>query len=648
MSDVTTSEQGSSSLYQPLPPAHIRVLRLEGFVTLSKLAGTNDVTDGPMEYLATRLETISLEDVCKEPEKYSALSYCWELYYGSQSSRAPYILCDGRAKLIGWNLFYALWNIAKKQEQPSAIWADAMCINQSDVGERSQQVSIMGNIYRSMGCVIVWLGDYEKEVAALFGAFSDYGRGESPEIAWSVRNSRIHIAGSYEEPEPQYPIEDLQHGLTFLRGCGWFNRVWTFQEICLARRAIVMAGTLELDWDTFNKGWDLIAARENQFDDRRHTAWKLELIESARHESARNDGGNLLKLLRTVWNRDASDLRDKAYGVLGLCRSELVPRPDYNATLREVLVQVSKAAVEDSCCLEILHYASPFWKERGFPLPFPQEDPTVGWHIPTWMPDWVHSPDWFDLRGRDLSTLAKLEFPELDANFVFDVQWNNDRLVAAGFALGRRYPQNSSVPDAGRLQPFPDCAFKRSFDNECAWPSDPKFKSAFSSPSPARKAVKTDMKEFIFNVRMHDQGKCACLHASANTNDIARLELDDLRHNEPISSSLFEPPSEWLVVLFGTRAPAHLCLSDVYWSTRMVREEAADWTSEVGVASNDKGAEENVQYESTFVLLTTVDSFDRRSNTVYDCFDTIRIFAEKSMPDRSGEISCVYGDFEIE
>jgi hypothetical protein len=82
------------------------------------------------------------------------------------------------------------------------------------------------------------------------------------------------------------------------------------------------------------------------------------------------------------------------------------------------------------------------------------------------MPDWVHSPHWFDLKGRDLSTLASLEFSELDANFAFDVRWNNDCLVAARFALGRRHPMISSVPNAERLQPFPDCAFKRYSDVE--------------------------------------------------------------------------------------------------------------------------------------------------------------------------------------
>ena len=39
------------------------------------------------------------------------------------------------------------------------IWADALCINQQDVEERSAQVLEMGNIYGSANRVLIWLGD---------------------------------------------------------------------------------------------------------------------------------------------------------------------------------------------------------------------------------------------------------------------------------------------------------------------------------------------------------------------------------------------------------------------------------------------------------------------------------------------------------
>jgi Heterokaryon incompatibility protein (HET) len=38
------------------------------------------------------------------------------------------------------------------------IWIDAICINQKDIGEKNVQVPLMGEIYASAACVIVWLG----------------------------------------------------------------------------------------------------------------------------------------------------------------------------------------------------------------------------------------------------------------------------------------------------------------------------------------------------------------------------------------------------------------------------------------------------------------------------------------------------------
>jgi hypothetical protein len=48
---------------------------------------------------------------------------------------------------------------------PRRIWIDAVCINQQDLRERSQQVSIMRDIYRSARDVVVWLGEDHSRAA---------------------------------------------------------------------------------------------------------------------------------------------------------------------------------------------------------------------------------------------------------------------------------------------------------------------------------------------------------------------------------------------------------------------------------------------------------------------------------------------------
>ena len=42
------------------------------------------------------------------------------------------------------------------------MWADAVCINQNDLDERSSQVSIMSKIYKYAKNCQIWLGTIEE------------------------------------------------------------------------------------------------------------------------------------------------------------------------------------------------------------------------------------------------------------------------------------------------------------------------------------------------------------------------------------------------------------------------------------------------------------------------------------------------------
>ena len=87
--------------------------------------------------------------------KYVAISYAWgaDARYNTVG-----IKCDGKALFIGSNLASALKHIRSKS-RTKFLWADAICINQNDTNERSQQVQQMGDIFASASCVLVWVGE---------------------------------------------------------------------------------------------------------------------------------------------------------------------------------------------------------------------------------------------------------------------------------------------------------------------------------------------------------------------------------------------------------------------------------------------------------------------------------------------------------
>jgi Heterokaryon incompatibility protein (HET) len=88
-------------------------------------------------------------------EPFAALSYTW-----GRPGSGHYIKCEGKKIPITENCDAALRHIRSiAEEQPQALWVDAICIDQSNVDERSLQVQIFHHIYASAERTWVWLGE---------------------------------------------------------------------------------------------------------------------------------------------------------------------------------------------------------------------------------------------------------------------------------------------------------------------------------------------------------------------------------------------------------------------------------------------------------------------------------------------------------
>jgi hypothetical protein len=84
--------------------------------------------------------------------EYEALSYVW----GDDSARVP-IWVNSRKTKVTINLEQALRHL-RAENNSVTIWADALCINQSDLEEKTHQVRMMREIYKKCSKVFVWLG----------------------------------------------------------------------------------------------------------------------------------------------------------------------------------------------------------------------------------------------------------------------------------------------------------------------------------------------------------------------------------------------------------------------------------------------------------------------------------------------------------
>jgi hypothetical protein len=147
----------------------------------------------------------------KGQPQYEALSYAWE------SERKPVsIHLDGKPLCVTLCLFSALKYL--RGQEPRVLWVDAICIDQSSIPERNQQVSIMRDIYANAVCTNVWLGDfnllpmpsYERDFLAYIEAQQD-------------------LALDPAMPEEEKNV--IRNNLATISERSWFSRIWVVQEL---------------------------------------------------------------------------------------------------------------------------------------------------------------------------------------------------------------------------------------------------------------------------------------------------------------------------------------------------------------------------------------------------------------------------------
>ncbi|KAL9561256.1 hypothetical protein ACKAV7_014611 [Fusarium commune] len=184
--------------------------------------------------------------------KYSALSYCWAQ---SVCGAVQGLVCNGSAKDAGKNLRLALQNI-RYSTLPRIIWVDALCINQDDLAERSQQVQLMGDIYKQAVETIIWLGDIFPRGPA---------RPEFDSICEVVKAWNNSLRPSYEARNAKGKLCRYEPGISKDRsggsnvafdtrlvakvfGCPWFERRWVIQEVALASSAVIKVPGATMQW----------------------------------------------------------------------------------------------------------------------------------------------------------------------------------------------------------------------------------------------------------------------------------------------------------------------------------------------------------------------------------------------------------------
>jgi len=174
-----------------------------------------------------KISTLSLE-AC--PNSYHALSYLW----GAETPTYS-IHINGQTFQVRENLWHFLEH-ARSRFSNVPFFIDAICIDQTNLAERNQQVQMMGDIYSNSQLTVAWLGQGNAEVDRALPFIHD------------ISNLTPYELQHYYDGHDRRQRQRAWSSVYLLCDLRYWSRVWIVQEVLKPRQILLLYGRHELPW----------------------------------------------------------------------------------------------------------------------------------------------------------------------------------------------------------------------------------------------------------------------------------------------------------------------------------------------------------------------------------------------------------------
>lgn len=324
---------------------------------------------------------------------YVALSYTW-----GDASQTISVLVNGQITQVTQNLWDCLYVelSTTTTEQPAArlwLWIDALCINQSDLDEKSAQIKRMGDIYSHALSCNVWLGTASEDSDAAIEILKELGE-------------RFEINGAPIEDLALTPENDIAVGkiqskfgensskaLLSLLNRSYWKRLWIIQEIVLSRGfGYVVCGAAAISLTQLFLASARLGYEGMMVESEIYQHWNITDNNRLPHISTLcfdepPAGIDIYKLLRLCRTAEQTDARDKVYGLMNLVSPEIsrLIIPDYRLSTEDVFIGFTKAVIKGTKSLDILCHSTPHNADK-------LSIATQNLELPTWVLDLRRHP----------------------------------------------------------------------------------------------------------------------------------------------------------------------------------------------------------------------------------------------------------------
>ncbi|CZR59328.1 uncharacterized protein PAC_09220 [Phialocephala subalpina] len=342
---------------------------------------------------------------------YEPISYAWE-----DPTMSHEITCNGDSMSITKTLFQALRRF-RQQAEPRLLWADGICINQSDDLEKGHQVGFMSNIYEHGSCTLIWLGEHDEHdehddcamtesgcAETSFAMMKQLNRCIQSRIMDMDRTSDQHIFESMRRI-PSMPPELVLWSEKRRRRClqgffkrPWFSRCWVVMEVGLSAQAKAFVGKASIQWseialyaeicaetlivgdssgtgmtsDLFDSVWSKIGRHESWINDKE--VWILRELANYHYGS---DALISLTILESSRLLHATIPQDHIFAFLGHPSLQGLIDADYTLSLSVIHLRMAEKILLESQGLDLLCFVDNA-----------QDDLVSSASLPSWVPQW--------------------------------------------------------------------------------------------------------------------------------------------------------------------------------------------------------------------------------------------------------------------
>ncbi|KAG8532915.1 uncharacterized protein KY384_002793 [Bacidia gigantensis] len=255
------------------------------------------------------------------------------------------------------------------------VWADAVCIDQQNLGERDQQVKLMGSIYSQAQMVLIWLGPNDHEdterARALIDHMTTY-RMRDQETPPTLQEARDYFT-MIERP--------LWNAFAGILRRPWFERVWVIQEAANASKGLFIVGDQTFLLDEFYLAADTLLHYHLggllQFEGPIQGPESLVCMNHIKRHILTESEHELLGALILTRPFNATNPKDKLFGILGLIHDGSVPglQVDNSMSVTQIYQNISLYFLFSVGSLRILSSV----------CTVPQNHPI---QTPSWVPNW--------------------------------------------------------------------------------------------------------------------------------------------------------------------------------------------------------------------------------------------------------------------